>query len=254
MSKTVSDKLWVHLLSQSVLGIPDKNSVIFDVLEEHGIILATADNKAIWSATINSRSGWSHSFIFMKVVPSLIWENDDRPEAFHGTVTINATSDLAATADKQEAITATSNPTAQAVQLMQNVPSRISSTESIHVDSLDALFNIFGLDNTLSPATEDQIVMESVKPITVDQVDKPVISGPNGFMQPSGEHFIQWLKDAILNKKLIINDAHALVHIVSDTLYVVTPGIFNRYAGVSRCREICQGRRCSAVSLDTKAF
>lgn len=148
----------------------------------------------------------------MKVVPSLIWENDDRPEAFHGTVTINATSELAATADKQEAITATSNQTMQAVQLMHSVPSRISSTESIHVDSLDAVFNIFGLDNTLSPATEDQIVMESVKPITADQVDKPVISGPNGFVQPSGEHFIQWLKDAILNKKLIINDAHAFVY------------------------------------------
>jgi hypothetical protein len=47
---------------------------------------------------------------------------------------------------------------------------------------------------------------------------------------PSGEHFIAWLRQAIQSRRLIINDARALVHTVADTAYLVTPGVFQRYA------------------------
>lgn len=246
VSKTVSDKLRAHLLSQGVSGIPDKNSAIFDVLQEHSIILATPDNKAIWSATVDSGSGWSTNFTLMKVAPALIWETDERPMAFTGTVTVNAIYETPATGDQ---VNTAMEATEQVVQPMQTIPPAISPTESIQADSLDAVFDILGLDNSPPPATEDQTVIEpvkqapvtkpattntaikvnevvSVKPIRVDQ---PIKSDLTGFVEPSGEHFMQWLKDAILNKKLIINDAHALVHTVADTLYIVTPGIFNRY-------------------------
>lgn len=39
-----------------------------------------------------------------------------------------------------------------------------------------------------------------------------------------------WLKQGLLSHKLIINDAKALVHTVADTLYLVSPGLFQRYA------------------------
>ena len=38
-----------------------------------------------------------------------------------------------------------------------------------------------------------------------------------------------WLKESILNRKLIMNDAQALVHTLGETLFLVTPGIFKRY-------------------------
>ena len=47
---------------------------------------------------------------------------------------------------------------------------------------------------------------------------------------PSGEHFIAWLRQRIQERKLIINDAKALVHTADDTAYLVSPGIFQRYA------------------------
>ena len=47
--------------------------------------------------------------------------------------------------------------------------------------------------------------------------------------EPSGEHFIAWLRQRIASRALIINDAKALVHTVSDTAYLVSPGIFQRY-------------------------
>lgn len=47
---------------------------------------------------------------------------------------------------------------------------------------------------------------------------------------PSGEHFVAWLRRRIEERKLIINDAKALVHTVADTVYLVSPGVFQRYA------------------------
>ena len=39
-----------------------------------------------------------------------------------------------------------------------------------------------------------------------------------------------WLKQGIASRRLIINDAKALVHTVNDTDYLVSPGVFQRYA------------------------
>lgn len=39
-----------------------------------------------------------------------------------------------------------------------------------------------------------------------------------------------WLKQGIASRRLIINDAKALVHTVGDTVYLVSPGVFQRYA------------------------
>ena len=47
---------------------------------------------------------------------------------------------------------------------------------------------------------------------------------------PSGEHFVVWLRRRIEERRLIINDAKALVHSVADTVYLVSPGVFQRYA------------------------
>ncbi len=47
---------------------------------------------------------------------------------------------------------------------------------------------------------------------------------------PSGAHFLAWLRQSIQMRRLIINDAKALVHTVADTAYLVSPGVFQRYA------------------------
>ena len=48
--------------------------------------------------------------------------------------------------------------------------------------------------------------------------------------EPSGAHFMVWLRQSIQTRKLIINDAKALVHTVAGTSYLVSPGVFQRYA------------------------
>ena len=48
--------------------------------------------------------------------------------------------------------------------------------------------------------------------------------------EPSGAHFMAWLRQSVQTRKLIINDAKALVHTVAGTTYLVSPGVFQRYA------------------------
>lgn len=39
-----------------------------------------------------------------------------------------------------------------------------------------------------------------------------------------------WLQQAVASRRLIINDAKALVHTVGNTAYLISPGLFQRYA------------------------
>jgi len=52
VSKTATDKLRAYLLAQAVDGIPTSNIVLFDELQSHGLVDATPDGKAVWSATV----------------------------------------------------------------------------------------------------------------------------------------------------------------------------------------------------------
>lgn len=91
VSKTVSDKLRAHLLSQGISGIPERNTTLFNILQEHGLVLDNPEGKAIWRATVRSDSGWTQTFTLLKLAPHLIWEPDQRPISFTGSILVEPT-------------------------------------------------------------------------------------------------------------------------------------------------------------------
>ena len=267
VSKTVSDKLRAHLLASGVSGIPEKNSAIFDVLQEHSIIQASAEGKAIWNATVNSTSGWKNHFTFLKVSPALIWEKGDRPMPFEGIVTTALEPPAIEIKTELSEIPLPENQ----APLMDSPSDAITPIPlapiqpELKADSLDAVFGLLGLDDGHAPHQEHDTDTQKVdigtmaeisetrnveivvnhrpelkgskakdisQPVLqiLPSVSEPSIASPPDDNAPSGKHFMMWLKEAILSKKLIINDARALVHTVADTIFIVTPGIFNRYA------------------------
>ncbi|GEM_PF-4891071 len=90
VSKTVSDKLRAHLLSQGISGIPERNTTLFNILQEHGLVLDNPEGKAIWRATVCSDSGWTQTFTLLKLAPHLIWEPDQRPASFAGSLQVES--------------------------------------------------------------------------------------------------------------------------------------------------------------------
>jgi integrating conjugative element relaxase (TIGR03760 family) len=225
VSKTVSDKLRAHLLSQGIDGIPASNTAVFNVLQDHGIVQPTPDGKAIWKATVTSDAGWSHAFTFLKLSPAMIWDAADRPAPFAGRVQV-------------EAERAEPTPQAPAVAdgpRMEGIEAAPASTAPIASAATDtavaALLDLLGDD---APPT----VMETPScPVAESELASSIVPPPQmsrapaqDRAEPSGAHFMTWLRQGIQTRKLIINDAKALVHTVDGTAYLVSPGVFQRYA------------------------
>ncbi len=249
VSKTVSDKLRAHLLSQGIDGIPANNTAVFNVLQDHGMLQPTSEGKAIWKATVTSDAGWSNTFTFLRLSPALIWESGERPEPFAGTVAIDITrTSEAADLSVDELLPAASplptigeaspsagDTTAPSTSTVVSVSARDAASTP---DVMDDLLTMIGMELPFAEADgegalsntvpEPPAPASSIPPTELPQAS--TFSPPASMAQPSGEHFMAWLKESIQSRKLIINDAKALVHTVSDTAYLVSPGVFQRYA------------------------
>jgi hypothetical protein len=108
-------------------------------------------------------------------------------------------------------------------------------------DGVEALLDLLGTSDVasanLSPITEslppamEAPSLESVESVAPIDTPLPAPAWPSGQGEtPSAEHFVAWLRRCIEAHTLIINDAKALVHTVADTVYLVSPGVFQRYA------------------------
>ncbi|MFW7348370.1 MAG: MobH family relaxase [Pigmentiphaga sp.] len=243
VSKTVSDKLRAHLLSQGVDGIPANNTAVFNVLQDHGMLQPTPDGKAIWRATVTSSTGWSHPFTLLRLAPALIWEPGERPAPFAGTVAIDTTpADKDADASVQSpAIAATPPAEEQQCAPWTDAGGAAASAHPSAAQAVpDVMEDMLAMVEMgdLPAARQDAEAVSIEAPAAVPETPAPPLAKPlppspapaPTAAQPSGEHFMAWLQQGVASRRLIINDAKALVHTVSDTAYLVSPGVFQRYA------------------------
>ncbi|NKF28123.1 DNA-binding domain-containing protein [Pseudomonas sp. BGM005] len=219
VSKVVTDKLRAYLLSQSIEGIPSSNLAVFDELQSHELVESTPEGKAIWTASV-AQGNWQQSFTFLRLQPALIWGNEDRPEAFSGTVSI-------ATHDHS---TDTPVPTPTTETASTRTGQSQPQPDTLIVEDADYLGTLLEMFELEEPEAKDALSKSAVETSTL-QSDNP------------GAAFLNWVKEGILCHKLIINDSKAKIHTVSGSVLLVTPGLFQRYAqefpGISQgtCQE-----------------
>ncbi|MEN5258425.1 MobH family relaxase [Pseudomonas protegens] len=224
VSKTVTDKLRAYLLSQSIEGIPSSNLAVFDELQSYGLVESTPEGKAIWNALV-TQGTWQQSFTFLRLQPALIWGDEDRPMSFSGTVNIVAhdhSSDTPLPTPASETVGAESGQS-------QPQPDPMAIEDA---DYLGTLLDRFELEE---PEARDVPPESAVETLT-HQSHSP------------GQAFLNWVKEGILSHKLIINDSKAKIHTVAGSVFLVTPGLFQRYTqefpGISQgaCQEIEEWR------------
>ncbi|MFP5425001.1 MAG: MobH family relaxase [Gammaproteobacteria bacterium] len=204
VSKTTTDKLRAHLLAQAVDGIPTSNIALFDELQSHGLVEATTEGKAVWNATVTD-GDWQHRFTFLRLQPTLIWADELRPEYFSGTV--EATMDPPLTGES-----GASALCRQQIAAVEQQPTTVPLTQDF--DYLDDL-----VDMLQGPAElQTGPVAENFQPTTSPD--------PND----AGLAFVEWLREGLHSHRLVVNDSKAKVHTVDGTFFLVTPGIFQRYA------------------------
>ncbi|WP_431480040.1 MobH family relaxase [Pseudomonas simiae] len=205
VSKTVTDKLRAYLLSQSIEGIPSSNIAVFDELQSHGLVESTLDGKAIWTALV-AQGNWQQSFTFLRLQPALIWGNEDRPVAFSGTVSIAV--------DEHPAETPAPAPDPKAVSTRSTQST--SQPDPLALEDADYLGTLLDMFELEKPKTSDAPSENALETSTLPS-DNP------------GYVFLNWVKEGILSHKLVINDSKAKIHTVSGSVFLVTPGLFQRY-------------------------
>ncbi|MHC8380458.1 MobH family relaxase [Pseudomonas sp. LB3P14] len=205
VSKTVTDKLRAYLLSQAIEGIPSSNIAVFDELQSHGLVESTPEGKAIWTALV-VQGNWEQAFTFLRLQPALIWGNEDRPEAFSGTVSV--------VADDHPTDASASPPAPKTVSTGSRQSSSLTDPMAIEdPDYLGTLMDMFELEE---PEVSDETSASTL------EISNPSSDNP-------GQAFLNWVKEGIRSHKLIINDSKAKIHTVSGTVFLVTPGLFQRY-------------------------
>ncbi|WP_223531804.1 MobH family relaxase [Pseudomonas sp. GL-RE-20] len=205
VSKTVTDKLRAYLLSQSIEGIPSSNIAVFDELQSHGLVESTPEGKAIWTALV-AQGDWQQSFTFLRLQPSLIWGNEDRPEAFSGTVSVAA--------DGHSNDASASPPAPKTVSTGSRQSS--SPTDPMAMEDADYLGTLL-----------DMFELEELE--VSDESSASTLEISNTLSDNPGQVFLNWVKEGIQSHTLIINDSKAKVHTVDGTVFLVTPGLFQRY-------------------------
>ncbi len=234
VSKTASDKLRAHLLTQGIEGVPANNTAIFNVLQDHGMLVPTPDGKAIWKAAVTSDTGWSHTFTLLRLAPALIWESGERPAPFAGTVEVVQDTEAAAGETGMPPDDAQTTAVGTGPQQPPDPSTWTGAVPTVPTnaaDGIDALLQLFGtpdVEPPTAPVPAAELPQATVPPASVAAT--PAASEPQQDDAPGGEHFVAWLKRGIQSRTLIINDAKALVHTTADTAYLVSPGVFQRYA------------------------
>lgn len=205
VSKTATDRLRAYLLAQSVDGIPSSNIALFDELQSHGLVDATPEGKAVWSANVTD-DDWQHRFTFLRLQPSLIWADEPRPQCFSGTV---------------EPMMYQSLPTSEPSESSTDAPQTAADEKRPTTAHLDEDFHY--LDDLLD-------MLEEPGQLETESSTGNVQSATAPSQDAIGLDFLEWLRDGVRSHRLVINDSNAKVHTVEGTFFLVTPGIFQRYA------------------------
>ena len=254
VSKTVADKLRAHLLSQGADGIPSSNATLFNVLQDNAIIQVNVEGKAIWTATVESGK-WKKTLTFLKVSPALLWEEGKRPPVFSGTITVETTIDTTGQTSDAPAVDHSSPeqapPWDTAPGWMQS-PAQSSfaldempfldvgmQTQEQALGEPPEWFRLLDENSPMDMSRPEASAPSTVETTPLPERQPPVQREPSPSVRSPvveakgkdlGEAFMTWLREGILKHTITLNDAHAPVHSVAETAFLVTPKIFQRYA------------------------
>lgn len=253
VSKPISDQLRAYLLTQGVENVPSSNAPFFNMLQDQGLIQTNAQDKAIWKATIDNGRGWRNTFTLLKLSPALIWNDpNERPPAYTGNVEIEAGESIEDQPEGASGIK-TDELAPQPINPQPGPAEPVRATSPVTAprvpsagdpSEIDALLSLLGnIDtppesNDDAPSTTPQTAPSGpglLPSVLVANSQDASLEFIEGTLPPSynsvhlGQEFVLWLKHGIASRKIVINDAKALVHTVVGTVMLVTPGVFKRY-------------------------
>ncbi|MDR0770600.1 MAG: TraI domain-containing protein [Burkholderiales bacterium] len=254
VSMVTANSLRAHLLKQGLDGVPQNNNRLFDELQSHGILQATPGQRAIWKIRIED-GDWTADLTCVKIKPSLIWGSEQYPSPFAGKVTVLGDGETA----EGDGETEGSIPKTKQTKAETNTTTRDGKeTPASPDDADDGVSELLKLFSDDAPATPVSTVSSGVlspsmtgskkevgeagaepapsRPPSKQKAEKTEKQFPKKLdeLEMQGrkalaDDFISWLTGGLREQRFPVNDTNAKIHIVDSQLFLVTPGIFQRF-------------------------
>jgi integrating conjugative element relaxase (TIGR03760 family) len=90
LSKRALDAVRAHLLGTGHSGIPTENTRLFDILQDHGLLIPNAEGRAVWRRVVTV-DGHADPLTLLRIPVAHLWADPKTaPPAFDGTVAPDA--------------------------------------------------------------------------------------------------------------------------------------------------------------------
>ena len=224
VSKRTADALRQNLMGLGVGGIPTSNDRIFDVLQEHGILIPCGD-RAIWKATV-SNGEWRHTLTMLRFSLAAVWPDPaQRPDWFSGTIELEG--HTATTTQLETAATAIPPDSPGEIDPPWN-HGRAETAAQISVYTQEDVDDLDGDQGEADAGWTEETLVEtpSADPEQPDAVRPRAAPGVEG-------QFLQWLREGVSAGRLETNTKNARIHRIAGGLVLVSPAVFQDFAAQS---------------------
>ncbi|MCF6256141.1 MAG: TraI domain-containing protein [Gammaproteobacteria bacterium] len=234
---TTADAVKQHLYNSGATDIPADNSRLFDVWQDHGYALSTPSAGAIWKVCINN----ALTLTVLKFETARLFHPSRRPGPFVG--------DLVAVSNDKNLGGSATNPTpVPAVQDLagsaSNLPDQtfVGGANNPEAAASDDITDPFGATSTATaPETSHvkdidmvQSAPETTHPQPGSGMPEPThqSTAPNAFDMDDPDiahYFLDWIRCGIRDGKIFTNRSDALIHIVKEGVFLVSPLAFKKF-------------------------
>jgi conjugal transfer pilus assembly protein TraI len=227
--KRTLDDLKSHLANEGQSGIPGRNERLMDELQQNGVLTPNPQGRAIWKATVLG-DNWSkgHTLTMLRFPVSNIWSDSRaRPLAFDGTITVES-----------DAISGDMVKPCHNDLNTKTVPEPLQPDVKTHHEEQSSNQNP---QEPVIPLNPERLPLPPTPSVASDASSIPESSSPPTDISPSlnqdteqaeedqGVLFLQWLRQGLKERTLLINVVNARVHTVPEGVLLVSPGIFKDF-------------------------
>ncbi len=232
VAKRGLDEIRDHMNREGQTGVPGRNERLMDELQQHGWLVPNGD-RAVWKARVFAE-GWrkAHELTFLRFQAARIWTHPEtRPEPFEGSLKV-LEQDAEKTREapvRDEPAPLPEPPMAETGEGDEARPAR--DEESLPLPDLSAA--------SADPLPEPPTPLEESPP--EPEGESVARSEPEAGENPSptsteasapdnpGQAFLNWLRAGLRDRRFQVNNRNARIHVVSEGLLLVSPGIFKDF-------------------------
>lgn len=258
--RSVIEDLREHLKAEGHSGLPSRNDRLFDELQQNGLLIPNG-SKAVWATTV-SCGDWQMPLTMLRMPLGRLWANPDAwPPEFDGSVTPSDE----APADEEAPPAAAATPAPRAAPARPSkpkspAPAPTPAPEPAPVSAADDDLPL-PLPFPLPPLTDFGITDTAASTAVQvrSQQDQDDDAGDGGdddraALDPDdpGPRFMAWLKNGLASGRIPVNAVNARVHVVQEGVVLITPAIFQDFAGQEAADWKAVQKRFQKMGLQSK--